>query len=61
MLSNETQRLLTSLHYYPTSTKVTNPYPNMKIEVVDPVATIDSFGKWKKSFDEVVIKNSSSK
>jgi iron(III) transport system substrate-binding protein len=61
MLSNETQRLLTSLHYYPASTKVTNPYPNMKIEVVDPVATIDTFGKWTKSFDEVVIKNSSSK
>jgi iron(III) transport system substrate-binding protein len=61
MLSNETQRLLTSLHYYPASTKVTNPYPNMKIEVIDPVATMDTFGKWTKSFDEVVIKNSSSK
>jgi iron(III) transport system substrate-binding protein len=61
MLSNETQRLLTSLHYYPASTKVTNPYPSMKIEVIDPVATMDTFGKWTKSFDEVVIKNSSSK
>ncbi len=61
MLSPETQKLLASLHYYPASTKVTNPYPNMKIEVVDPVVTMDTFGKWTKSFDEVVIKNSSSK
>jgi hypothetical protein len=29
--------------------------------VIDPVATMDTFGKWTKSFDEVVIKNSSSK
>jgi iron(III) transport system substrate-binding protein len=61
MLSPETQKLLASLHYYPASTKVTNPYPNMKIEVIDPVLTMDTFGKWTKSFDEVVIKNSSSK
>lgn len=61
MLSPETQKLLASLHYYPASTKVTNPYPTMRIEVIDPVVTMDTFGKWTKSFDEVVIKNSSSK
>jgi len=61
MLSPETQKLLASLHYYPASTKVTNPYPNMKIEVIDPVVTMDTFTKWTKSFDDVVIKNSSSK
>ena len=61
MLSAETQKLLASLHYYPANTKVTNPYPNMKIEVIDPVITMDTFGKWTKSFDDVVIKNSSSK
>ena len=61
MLSPETQKLLASLHYYPASTKVTNPYPTMKIEVIDPVVTMDTFSKWTKSFDEVVIKNSSSK
>jgi iron(III) transport system substrate-binding protein len=61
MLSPETQKLLASLHYYPASTKVNNPYPNMKIEVVDPVVTMDTFSKWTKSFDDVVIKNSSSK
>jgi iron(III) transport system substrate-binding protein len=61
MLSPETQKLLTSLHYFPASSKVTNPYPNMKIEVIDPVVTMDNFAKWNKSFDEIVIKNSSSK
>ena len=61
MLSAETQKLLASLHYYPANAKVTNPYPNMKIEVIDPVITMDTFGKWTKSFDDVVIKNSSSK
>jgi iron(III) transport system substrate-binding protein len=61
MLSPETQKLLASLHYYPASTKVTNPYANMKIEVIDPVVTMDTFAKWTKSFDDVVIKNSSSK
>jgi len=61
MLSSDTQKLLASLHYYPASTKVANPYTNMKIEVIDPVVTMDTFTKWTKSFDEIVIKNSSSK
>jgi iron(III) transport system substrate-binding protein len=61
MLSPETQKLLASLHYYPASSKVTNPYSNMKINVIDPVATMDDFSKWTKSFDDVVIKNSSTK
>jgi hypothetical protein len=52
---------LASLHYYPASTKVANPYTNMKIEVIDPVVTMDTFAKWTKSFDDIVIKNSSSK
>jgi len=61
MLSPETQKLLASLHYYPASTKVANPYTQMKIEVIDPVVTMDTFAKWTKSFDDIVIKNSSSK
>jgi iron(III) transport system substrate-binding protein len=61
MLSPDTQKLLASLHYYPASTKVANPYTQMKIEVIDPVVTMDTFAKWTKSFDDIVIKNSSSK
>lgn len=61
MLSPETQKLLASLHYYPASSKVVNPYASMKLEVIDPVSTMDNFSKWTKSFDEIVIKNSSSK
>jgi iron(III) transport system substrate-binding protein len=61
MLLPETQKLLASLHYYPASSKVVNPYASMKLEVIDPVSTMDNFSKWTKSFDEIVIKNSSSK
>lgn len=61
MLSSETQKLLASLHYFPASAKVPNPYPNMKINVIDPVATMDNFSKWTKAFEDVVIKNSSTK
>ncbi len=57
MLSPETQKLLASLHYYPTSSKVTNPYPSLKIDVVDPVATIEGYAKWNKLFEDTVTKN----
>jgi iron(III) transport system substrate-binding protein len=57
MLSPETQKLLASLHYYPTSGKVVNPYPSLKIDVVDPVATIDGYAKWSKLFEDTVTKN----
>jgi len=57
MLSPETQKLLASLHYYPVNTKVPSPYPDLKIEAVDPVATIDSYAKWSKLFEETVTKN----
>jgi hypothetical protein len=29
----------------------------LKIEAVDPVATIDSYAKWSKLFEETVTKN----
>ncbi len=57
MLSPETQKLLSSLHYYPVNSKVTSPYPDLKIEAVDPVATIDSYAKWSKLFEDIVTKN----
>lgn len=57
MLSPETQKLLAALHYYPVNTKVPPPYPDLKIEAVDPVATIDSYAKWSKLFEDTVTKN----
>ena len=54
MLSPQTQQLLASLHYYPTNTKVASPYPGLHLDVVDPVSTLDTYGKWSKLFEETV-------
>lgn len=56
LLSPETQKLLTSLGYYPTSTKVTNPYPELKINVIDPNYIIDNYAKWTKLYEQNVTK-----
>ncbi len=56
LLSPETQKLFASLGYYPTSTKVANPYTDLKINVIDPVYAADNFGKWSKLFEQNVTK-----
>ena len=56
MLSPETQQLLASKFYYPTSSKATNPYPEIakSMKFVDPVYTVDNVVRWTKSYTEVV-------
>ncbi len=56
MLSPETQKLLASLHYYPASTKTTSPYPGLKLDVIDPVYSVDNFAKWNKAFEDTMTK-----
>jgi iron(III) transport system substrate-binding protein len=56
MLSPETQKLLASLHYFPASAKVASPYPDLKLNVIDPEFTIDHFAKWNKAFEDTVTK-----
>ncbi|MFM9997342.1 MAG: ABC transporter substrate-binding protein [Burkholderiaceae bacterium] len=56
MLSPDTQKLLASLHYYPANAKVASPYPDLKLDVVDPVATMENFDKWSKAFEDTVTK-----
>ncbi|MDB5776261.1 MAG: fbpA 4 [Herbaspirillum sp.] len=58
MLSPDTQKTLASLFYYPASSKVANPYPDLQdnIKFVDPVYTVDNFDKWSKSYQDVVTK-----
>ncbi len=56
MLSTETQKLIASIHYVPTNSKVPSPLGNLRIMLVDPVLTLDQLDKWTKSFDEVVLK-----
>lgn len=54
MLSPETQKLLASLHYFPASSKVPSPYPDLKLHVVDPDYTVDNYAKWSKAFEDAV-------
>jgi ABC-type sulfate transport system substrate-binding protein len=56
MLSPETQKLLASLYFLPANTQVPSPYPDLKVDVVDPVATLANFTKWSKLFEDTVIK-----
>ena len=56
MLSPETQKLLASLHYYPASTQATSPYPGLKLDVIDPVYSVDNFAKWNKAFEDTMTK-----
>ncbi len=56
MLSPETQKLLASLHYYPASTKTPSPYPGLKLDVIDPVYSVDNFAKWNKAFEDTMTK-----
>lgn len=56
MLSPETQKLLASLHFLPTNTQVPSPYPELKVDIVDPVATLANFTKWSKLFEDTVTK-----
>jgi iron(III) transport system substrate-binding protein len=58
MLSPETQKLLATLHYFPASSKVTSPYPDLKLDVVDPAFTVDNFAKWSKLFEDTVTRQS---
>ena len=56
LLSAETQKLLAQLNYYTISTKVPNNYPNLKINVVDPVFIIDNYAKWTRLYEQTVTK-----
>jgi iron(III) transport system substrate-binding protein len=56
LLSAETQKLLAQLNYYTTSTKVPNNYPNLKINVVDPIFIIDNYAKWTRLYEQTVTK-----
>ena len=56
MLSTETQKLMASMNYVPTNSKVPSPLGNLRIKLIDPVLTLDQLDKWDKSYEEVVLK-----
>ena len=56
MLSTETQKLLLSMEYVPTNTKVPSPLAKQRFTLVDPAVALDQSDKWAKSFEEVILK-----
>jgi iron(III) transport system substrate-binding protein len=56
MLSEETQKLLASLYFYPTNSKVPAPLSGARMKLVDPVFAVDNYERSTKSFEDVVTK-----
>ncbi len=56
MLSVEAQEVLLSLHYVPTNAQVPSPFAGRRFTLVDPAVALDQGDKWRKSFEEVILK-----
>lgn len=54
MLSPEGQKLLVSMDYVPTNTKVESPLKDVKILATDPVRSLDEAEKWGRLFQDTV-------
>jgi iron(III) transport system substrate-binding protein len=47
---------MVSIDYVPTNTKVESPLKGVKIVQTDPIRSLDESDKWKKLFDDTVLK-----
>jgi iron(III) transport system substrate-binding protein len=47
---------MVSVDYVPTNTKVESPLKGVKIQVTDPIRTLDEQAKWSKLFEDTVLK-----
>jgi iron(III) transport system substrate-binding protein len=56
MLSTEAQELLVSMEYIPTNARVPSPLAQRRLTLVDPGLALDQSDKWRKSFEEVILK-----
>jgi iron(III) transport system substrate-binding protein len=56
ILGPEGQQAMVSVDYVPTNTKVDSPLKGVKIVQTDPVRSLDEQEKWKKLFDDTVLK-----
>jgi iron(III) transport system substrate-binding protein len=54
ILSPDGQKILASLDYVPTNKTVTSSMKNTKIQIEDPVATIDQWAKWGKIYSDTM-------
>ena len=56
MLSAEAQKVLLSLDYVPTNAQVPSPFAGRRFTLVDPAVALDQGDKWRRSFEEVILK-----
>jgi iron(III) transport system substrate-binding protein len=56
LLGPEGQGAMVSVDYVPTNTKVESPLKGVKIVQTDPVRSLDEQEKWKKLFEDTVLK-----
>ena len=55
-LLGEAQPAFASLDYLPTNTKVDSPWRSIKMNIVDPVESLDHREKWRKLYDEIIMR-----
>ncbi len=56
LLGPEGQNAMVSVDYVPTNTRVESPLKGVKIVQTDPVRSLDEQEKWKKLFEDTVLK-----
>jgi iron(III) transport system substrate-binding protein len=54
LISPDGQKILASLDYVPSNSKVTSPMKGTKIKLEDPVLTLDGMAKWTKLYNETL-------
>jgi hypothetical protein len=57
-LLSEGQIASSSLDYFPSNLKVPTSLRSIKMMVVDPAESLDQRDKWKKLYDEIILKGS---
>jgi len=57
MLSPEGQAILQKGGYVPSNLKVKDSAQKLPLKFVDPVMLLDEGDKWKKLYDEIVLRN----
>ena len=56
LLGPDGQKAMVSIDYVPTNTKVESPLKGVKIIQTDPIRSLDESEKWKKLYEETVLK-----
>lgn len=56
LLGPEGQQAMAALDYVPTNTRVESPLKGVKIVQTDPVRSLDEQDKWKRLFEETVLR-----